>query len=367
MIAELGEGAAIDTAHLDLSSLASVRECAATLRARYSSCEMLLLNAGLMAVHHDLTEDGHDVQLQVNHLGHFLLAHELLPLLVAAGASARRRGSSRTRRTPTTSAGPPSAPPPPTGPSAAASCALPLGLAAWVPGASCWARYGQSKLCNVLYRRAPAARRERRRRDRDGGASRRRLHPARAGCRRRQPALGLFAELASLRASGRAGRRRAVVRRRVDAAPPRRHRRRRRRRRVLGPASTSSARRGATSSRLRQRRVMARELWTWSEAACGLTYEDVYARLRKRIAASAGCVCSHLRFHSRAADLRVLGRLEVLLLVPAHGSARPLTPVHRTDVTHARGAPLRSRWRPSRRHKVSAACSCNTATAQRRG
>ena len=25
----------------------------------------------------------------------------------------------------------------------------------------------------------------------------------------------------------------------------------------------------------------ARELWTWSEAACGLTYEDVYARLRK--------------------------------------------------------------------------------------
>ena len=27
----------------------------------------------------------------------------------------------------------------------------------------------------------------------------------------------------------------------------------------------------------------ARELWTWSEAACGLTYEDVYSRLQKWI------------------------------------------------------------------------------------
>ena len=112
---------------------------------------MLLLNAGLMAVHHDLTEDGHDVQLQVNHLGHFLLAHELLPLLVAAGATgAPARVVSHASHAhhlgwPSFSAATAD------GPVGGGFRALPLGLAAWVPGASCWARYGQSKLCNVLF------------------------------------------------------------------------------------------------------------------------------------------------------------------------------------------------------------------------
>ena len=70
---------AIETEHLDLSSLAQVRECAAELRARFAKCDVLLLNAGVMGVQHTLTEDGHDVQLQANHLGHFLLVPELLP------------------------------------------------------------------------------------------------------------------------------------------------------------------------------------------------------------------------------------------------------------------------------------------------
>ena len=69
MVAEVGEDGPPSKRRTS-TFLASVRECAATLRARQAKCHMLLLNAGLMAVHHDWTEDGHDVQLQVNHLGH---------------------------------------------------------------------------------------------------------------------------------------------------------------------------------------------------------------------------------------------------------------------------------------------------------
>ena len=54
--------ARVDVQQLDLSSLACVRECAVALCARYTRCDLLLLNAGVMAVQPHLTEDGHDVQ-----------------------------------------------------------------------------------------------------------------------------------------------------------------------------------------------------------------------------------------------------------------------------------------------------------------
>ena len=144
---------AIETEHLDLSSLAQVRECAAELRARFAKCDVLLLNAGVMGVQHTLTEDGHDVQLQANHLGHFLLVHELLPLLLAAGGE-EGRGPARVVSHssnahwmvwPSFSAA-----------DADGACgggfrALPWHLCNWLPGGATWARYGQSKLCNLLF------------------------------------------------------------------------------------------------------------------------------------------------------------------------------------------------------------------------
>lgn len=81
--------AVVKVVHLDLTSFASVRACAEGLRAAERSVSLLLNNAGVMAVQPVQTTDGYDVQLQVNHLGHFLLTHELLPLLLAADGGAR--------------------------------------------------------------------------------------------------------------------------------------------------------------------------------------------------------------------------------------------------------------------------------------
>ena len=52
--------------------------------------DVLCCNAGIMAIHDEATKDGYDVQMQVNHLSHFLLAKELMPLLEKAAAKRHR-------------------------------------------------------------------------------------------------------------------------------------------------------------------------------------------------------------------------------------------------------------------------------------
>ena len=69
---------------LDLSSLASVRECAAGLAEREHHLDVLMNNAGIMAVPKGTTVDGFESQLGTNHLGHFALTGLLLPTLLAA-------------------------------------------------------------------------------------------------------------------------------------------------------------------------------------------------------------------------------------------------------------------------------------------
>lgn len=70
---------------LELSSLSSVGRAAAEIVARTESIDALVLNAGLMMLpNRELTEDGFETQLGVNHLGHFLLA-SLLQDRVQAG------------------------------------------------------------------------------------------------------------------------------------------------------------------------------------------------------------------------------------------------------------------------------------------
>jgi NAD(P)-dependent dehydrogenase (short-subunit alcohol dehydrogenase family) len=67
---------------LDLGSLNSVRAAAAEFMSRNVALHGLILNAGIMATPLGHTVDGFERQFGVDHLGHFLLARDLLPRLV---------------------------------------------------------------------------------------------------------------------------------------------------------------------------------------------------------------------------------------------------------------------------------------------
>lgn len=70
---------------LDLSSLASVEEFAGLMATRDQPIDLLVNNAGIMAVpEREETADGFELQLGTNHLGHFALTGRLLPLLQRA-------------------------------------------------------------------------------------------------------------------------------------------------------------------------------------------------------------------------------------------------------------------------------------------
>jgi NAD(P)-dependent dehydrogenase (short-subunit alcohol dehydrogenase family) len=65
----------VEVRKLDLQNLASVREFAGGV----DSVDVLVNNAGIMAVPYALTVDGFESQIGTNHLGHFVLTNLLLP------------------------------------------------------------------------------------------------------------------------------------------------------------------------------------------------------------------------------------------------------------------------------------------------
>jgi NAD(P)-dependent dehydrogenase (short-subunit alcohol dehydrogenase family) len=73
----------------DLQSFASVRAAAAQVHELCpEGVHVLCNNAGVMALGDTATTDGFDVQMQTNHLSHFLLTRQLMPLLERAGDTA---------------------------------------------------------------------------------------------------------------------------------------------------------------------------------------------------------------------------------------------------------------------------------------
>jgi NAD(P)-dependent dehydrogenase (short-subunit alcohol dehydrogenase family) len=75
-------GAEVQVVPLDLADLGSVRTAAEQLDGAHDSIDLLVNNAGVMALPHRTTADGFEMQLGTNHLGHFALTGLLLPALL---------------------------------------------------------------------------------------------------------------------------------------------------------------------------------------------------------------------------------------------------------------------------------------------
>jgi NAD(P)-dependent dehydrogenase (short-subunit alcohol dehydrogenase family) len=72
---------------LDLSEQVSVHEAAATVRADHPRLDLLIANAGVMAIPRQVTSDGFEMQLATNHLGHFALVGLLLDTMLDVDGS----------------------------------------------------------------------------------------------------------------------------------------------------------------------------------------------------------------------------------------------------------------------------------------
>jgi NAD(P)-dependent dehydrogenase (short-subunit alcohol dehydrogenase family) len=79
--------ASVELLSLDLASLASVRAAADEVRSRHPRIDLLINNAGVMMTPYGKTEDGFELQLGINHLGHFALTGLLLDHVRAADGS----------------------------------------------------------------------------------------------------------------------------------------------------------------------------------------------------------------------------------------------------------------------------------------
>lgn len=79
--------ASVHVGRLDLASLASVRAFAASFTREHARLDVLINNAGVMALPYGKTADGFEVQIGTNHLGHFALTGLLLELCLRSAPS----------------------------------------------------------------------------------------------------------------------------------------------------------------------------------------------------------------------------------------------------------------------------------------
>ena len=77
----------VDVAIADLADLDSVRAAADRINWALTRLDILVLNAGIMAAPLERTPQGHELQLAVSHLGHFVLTARLAELLERSAPS----------------------------------------------------------------------------------------------------------------------------------------------------------------------------------------------------------------------------------------------------------------------------------------
>jgi NAD(P)-dependent dehydrogenase (short-subunit alcohol dehydrogenase family) len=81
-------GAEVEFVELDLADLDSVERLAGQVASRADGLDLLVNNAGVMAVpRRQVTAQGFELQFGVNHLGHFALTGRLLPVLLGRPGS----------------------------------------------------------------------------------------------------------------------------------------------------------------------------------------------------------------------------------------------------------------------------------------
>ena len=66
---------------VDLTDLKTVEMAASRIANMADHVDVLINNAGIMAVPYELTKDGYEIQLQTNYISHFLFTMRLLPLV----------------------------------------------------------------------------------------------------------------------------------------------------------------------------------------------------------------------------------------------------------------------------------------------
>jgi NAD(P)-dependent dehydrogenase (short-subunit alcohol dehydrogenase family) len=79
--------ASLEVVPLDLGDLSVVSKAASTILASHERVDLLVNNAGVMAMPQRTTVDGFEMQFGVDHLGHWAFTAHLLPALLAAPAA----------------------------------------------------------------------------------------------------------------------------------------------------------------------------------------------------------------------------------------------------------------------------------------
>ena len=77
-VLKLHPKASLDVLALNLASLKSIQEFAEAVIQKYPAIHILCNNAGVMALPYRQTEDGFEMQIGTNHLGHFALTGRLI-------------------------------------------------------------------------------------------------------------------------------------------------------------------------------------------------------------------------------------------------------------------------------------------------
>lgn len=121
---------------LDLTDFSSIAEAAKTFTSKSDRLDVLLNNAGVMALPYSKTAQGYEIQFGTNHMGHALLTKLLLPTLLKTAEKA----DADVRIVNLSSEGHRMAP----------SGGIIYDQAA-LENQGAWARYGQSKLSNILH------------------------------------------------------------------------------------------------------------------------------------------------------------------------------------------------------------------------